>query len=227
MPPCTGWPECGFCRPPRSAHYIVADGRVVDLAERSPVLFPPDRAVTLPSYAQRDAYYSRMIYRPTEEAPVTDSPYTYTDRDGDVVKVAPADEGGTDTAYVSVSRYGAYVEKDAAPLVALALLEAAGWDTFPIGTAYGADWNADHALRNLRGYKLAVERKAELAKREAEAKADAEALDAEAHALREAWYPDNRTPFASLDEDTKRDWRNVARKARSIAAKAAEEADAS
>lgn len=166
------------------------------------------------TYAQRDAFYSRMIYRPTEEPtvnpkthdlPADDVDYKHTDADGDWLKVERSSDRDETVAYVETTPIGVYVDKAAAPAAALALLKAAGWE----GLGYT---NVAQAVRALARHEDDEAEEAEKAKAAELAK-----LDAEADRLRLAFVglpSTSARPWADTNEATKRAWRRAAEAAR-------------
>ena len=131
--------------------------------------------------------------------------YRYFDRDGTVIRVEPC-IGAIDEAYIDMrhetSSYNniAFIPKDEAPAVALAILEASGWDQ------KDTDEIASEAV--------AVLRNAAVAQQKAKARAEDEAkLDAEALALRNASLGVDADTLVGAHQDH---WRRIALKAREL-----------
>jgi hypothetical protein len=144
--------------------------------------------------------------------------YNYTDRDGDDIKVELSN-GTPDEGFV-LAKDGAFIPKAEAPALALAILEAAGWDD-PEGAAHGEGYHAKIAVRRLRQHADHVARMAAIdaerkAKEAAEA-ADRAKLDAEAKALFLGGDPIYRAGrWDHLGGAARDHWRAVARAARAL-----------
>ncbi|WGH20342.1 hypothetical protein SEA_MAGUCO_50 [Arthrobacter phage MaGuCo] len=158
-------------------------------------------------------------HTPEREAlTVTKIDETFTDRDGDDLRVetaGPAEFG----AYIKTPDDGAYASRDDAPAVALAILRAAGF-TDRTGGGNETPYFVARAVRNLTSYAANQARQAEAeaeklaADKAAAEKADAEKLDAEALALWQAspgGRGDTRLPVAVRDK-----YRAIARAARAL-----------
>lgn len=131
--------------------------------------------------------------------------YSYTDKDGDEIGVEPAYNPSLG-AFVKTTEDGVYVAKDAAPAVALAILEAAGWEPEPLGT------HVPRAFFLLKAHGELEERK----KRSAEAarKAEEAKLTEEALALLNAATD---SCYTALPNETIREtWLRAARRAREL-----------
>ncbi|WGH21409.1 hypothetical protein SEA_EMOTION_60 [Arthrobacter phage Emotion] len=145
-----------------------------------------------------------------KEAPVATTPddYAHTDEDGDVLNIEAYENEAM--AFLNAGR-GVNVAKDAAPEVALALLDRSGWAE---GTPAIGSNEAD--VNMARFYLKKVVRRLGVT---AEEKAAAEALDKEALALYSAAHgrPETLATWSSMTDDATRErWRRAATKAREM-----------